>query len=986
MDLCCLIVLRSLKTISGSLLAIVATSTALILWLILSFWVDAYIQRKDATALRDATVAQTHLFDASVSLATERYLLFDAFQMQSTHNTVSVQRIENLHSSLTADIDLALDFNINATMQRYTANRIESTARTVRQLIDDVREKRRAYNTQRKQVIAALGDGLGTRSLLLTSAWYTSVAALLDSLRQLQLATTFQSRKPDLTVVGLRDVQTSAWEVIELFTRQQMLQMRIESLAAQSLSSGSPLEAASLNKAAIEAERARLQERLVIVNALFYRHWQSLTTYLTKNRAIPEIVSLLREIGQSHFVRGHDGQSIKSQLDNRSASMNPSALTVRQASTDAFIADMVSILRSSSDVMIARAVDSADHGFRRLVIDTAVLLLSILLGFLSWRTILFRVNKPLRDVTDSMMRLSKGETTVALPEYQHDNEIATMITALNAFRTSSEERLLAIQAASEAFRRQHSAEEAVVAKSMFLANMSHEIRTPMNGVIGMLELLERQSLNPAAREQVLCAHRSADSLLVVINDILDFSKIEAGMLELESVEFDFPLLISDCLSMVHEASERSGLSVFSNYTNVYPRRCTSDPIRIKQILSNLLSNAVKFTDEGQIEVKLSMRDGSLLVEVCDTGVGIKAGSEERLFESFQQEDNSTSRNFGGTGLGLSICKQLIELIGGEIGARRRDTGGSIFWFTLPESLFSNVDAMTSVRDEIDMSLRGKRLLCYIKQAKEWVLRQHLSYYGVHCVFVDGDVDLRQACYEESFDAVLLGQSLSTTMHMPDIQKLGVPVVILGDQFSQDEQMVEHFRHIDYPLSFPQALSQLALTMKPEQADCQECWFKSPVNDDADHNENPEFNGRVLVVDDNDVNLLVAGSMLEDLGLEVVSASSGHAALELLSPDSTADGTSTRFDLVLMDRHMPEMDGLDATRAIRSGSGTHSNVCIVALTASSLSSDQEECEAAGMDDFLAKPLTFESLTAMLERWWPAITERAATTQDIAKKAA
>jgi len=241
MDLCCLIVLRSLKTISGSLLAIVATSTALILWLILSFWVDAYIQRKDATALRDATVAQTHLFDAAVSLATERYLLFDAFQMQSVHDTVSAQRLENLHSSLTADIDQALDFNINATMQRYTANRIESTARTVRQLIDDVREKRSAYNTQRKQVIAALGDEISTRSILLSSAWYSSVAELMDSLRQLQLATTFQSRKPDLTIVGLRDVQASAWEVIELFTRQRVLQMRIDSLATENLPSGSAL-------------------------------------------------------------------------------------------------------------------------------------------------------------------------------------------------------------------------------------------------------------------------------------------------------------------------------------------------------------------------------------------------------------------------------------------------------------------------------------------------------------------------------------------------------------------------------------------------------------------------------------------------------------------------------------------------------------------------------------------------------------------------
>ena len=140
------------------------------------------------------------------------------------------------------------------------------------------------------------------------------------------------------------------------------------------------------------------------------------------------------------------------------------------------------------------------------------------------------------------------------------------------------------------------------------------------------------------------------------------------MLELEAVEFDFPELIRDCLSMVHEASEKSGVPVYSNYQNVYPRCCTSDPIRVKQILTNLLTNAVKFTDQGQVEIKLSMHDGSLLVEVCDTGIGIQEGSAERLFDSFQQEDNSTSRNFGGTGLGLAICKQLIDLIGGDIGA------------------------------------------------------------------------------------------------------------------------------------------------------------------------------------------------------------------------------------------------------------------------------------------------------------------------------
>lgn len=983
--------IRSLKTISGSLLAIVATSTALVLWLILSFWVDAYIQRKDARALRDATVAQTHLFDASVSLATERYLLYDALQTHRISVSDSNQQIETLHISLTENIDLALDFYINAAMQRYTANRIESTARTVRRLIDDVREKRGAYNVQREQVIVALADDPNARSVLLTSGWYTSVTVLLESLQQLQLATTFQSRKPDQITAGLRNLQSSALEVIELFTRQRVLLMRIESLAAEKLSSGGAHETAQLDKLEIEAERTRLQERLLIVNALFHHYWQSLTAYLSKNRTVPEIVSRLREIEKTHFTRSNDGESIKSQLNEPSGSLDRSDLVVRRATADVFIADMVDVLRQSSDVMIAQAIDSADHGFRRLVIDTAVLLLSILLGFLSWRTILFRVNKPLQAVTDSMMRLSKGEPTVALPEYRHDNEIATMITALNAFRNSSEERVEAIQAATEAFRRQLSAEQAVVAKSMFLANMSHEIRTPMNGVIGMLELLEKQTLEPAPREQVLCARRSADSLLVVINDILDFSKIEAGMLELEAVEFDFPELIRDCLSMVHEASEKSGVPVYSNYKNVYPRCCTSDPIRIKQILTNLLSNAVKFTDKGQVEVKLSMNNGSLLVEVCDTGIGIEEGSAERLFDSFQQEDNSTSRNFGGTGLGLAICKQLIDLIGGDIGALRRDTGGSIFWFTLPESLFSNVDDMTTLCSEIDVNIRGRRILCYTKPSKQQMLREQLAGYGVECVFVDTNIDLHQSCQQEMFDVVLLQQSLSTGMSVTDIEMLNVPVVILGDQFSQDEHLSDQFMHVDYPLSFPEALSQVAMTIKPQQNSILEQWFKSQATDDVKHRDHPEFDGRVLLVDDNDVNLLVAGSMLEDLGLDVTSVSSGHAALELLGGGNRAGGGNNagdkvaQYDLVLMDRHMPEMDGLEATRNIRSGPVLHyRDICIIALTASSLPSDQEECQEAGMDDFLAKPLTFEALIAMLDYWWPVITEKAAAR--VAKKVA
>lgn len=985
--------MRVLHSISGSLLAIVGTSTALVLWLIISFWVDAYIQRQDATALRDATLTEQTVFNTTALLASQRVMLsklIDAVADDDAHQ----QRvgIEAGAAEVGRKIGLIVAGYEDRLSDHHGQQRLRSTEDTVKSLILKVQHDSASY----QRLLATMLDDAAAQlrpdqTLILLSkniitissaengesgsgsfrSIGTAISTLIESLLALRQGARFESRKPDLVSEGLHSLQGAVWQSIELATRISVVD-KLQTDVPQHLPSN---ESGTALRAEAYRQPVSTQNSGSYLNGVFDIAWDSVVDYRNRNRTEPEIVKSITAIEKNYNL---DNIEHSSELLHSGADPNTGNFQLR---IDNFIVDLEQLLEQTSAVMVERAISAANHGFRRLVYDTAVLLLALGLGFVSWRTILFGVNRPLKEVTESMSKLASGEQDVVLPEISHDNEIATMITALKAFRLSAEERLEAINTANEASQRQKSAERSVVAKSMFLANMSHEIRTPMNGVIGMLEILQRQPAEKLIHEQILCARRSADSLMVVIDDILDFSKIEAGMLNLESRSFDFIELVNDSITVIVEAADRHNLPVYSRYENVNPVRCTSDPIRIKQILSNLLSNAVKFTERGYIEVFISMREDYLLCEVRDTGVGIEEESAARLFDAFEQEDNSTTRRFGGTGLGLSICKQLVGMLGGQIGAKRNIINGSVFWFTLPAELFICSEKYSSQMDAINTSLSDKRVFCLTDARQQNILENQAVNLSLEWTWCDDISTAVQRISIEKYDAILLQQSMLEIMDAIDLEMLCVnpPILVLRDRFGFDQNVIGGIPNTDFPQSFPDVWIRLFQVINPG-IDIGN-WRNDKKEYDQSCNGLSQFDARVLVVDDNEINLLVSSSMLNELGIAVCTAESAEEALRQLGFDRDFKHNhkldNKPIDLVLMDRHMPGLDGLDTTRIIREDPDNYpGKLPIVALTASSMISDKQECIDAGMNDFLSKPLTFDALIAILERWLPERIVKAA----------
>jgi signal transduction histidine kinase/ActR/RegA family two-component response regulator len=367
------------------------------------------------------------------------------------------------------------------------------------------------------------------------------------------------------------------------------------------------------------------------------------------------------------------------------------------------------------------------------------------------------------------------------------------------------------------------AEEASAAKATFLAMMSHEIRTPMNAVSGMAQLLEDTPLNAEQRRYVASLRQGTEGLLHVINDVLDFSKIEAGKLEIHLAAFDLEALLDEVNELLRSGAEEKGLSLELEYAAESPRWLMGDASRIRQVMVNLVGNAIKYTDQGSVVVKVT-GGGRIRVEVCDSGQGIPADLQPQLFQEFVQLDRKLTRRHGGTGLGLAITKQLVALMGGEIGMRSEVGRGSVFWF------------------ELEMEQAGEPL------------------------------------------------------------RKGEPLVQL-----------------------------------------------------------PQIGAKVLVAEDNLLNRAIIVAFLEKFGCEATLAGNGAEALEWIGRG--------RFDLVLMDCQMPEVDGFEATRRIRAGEGEGARIPIIAMTANAMSGDREMCLREGMDDYISKPISIANLAEVLERWAP-----------------
>lgn len=605
-------------------------------------------------------------------------------------------------------------------------------------------------------------------------------------------------------------------------------------------------------------------------------------------------------------------------------------------------------------VRVVLSKDSLYAMMRSIFITNMLTSLSLAtLLLLVLRAVTSHITQPLSNLAAIMRRAEAGELKVRA-EMKGPRDITDMAHAFNEMMSVLETR------EAELRKNRDDAIEGARIKGQFTANVGHEIRTPMNGVLGMLDLLREMRLTRKQREYVEIARNSGQLLLTLLNDLLDFSKLEVGKLNLENIRFDLRQSVEDALELLAEAAHRKHLELAYFIAPDVPQFVYGDPTRLRQILTNLVNNAIKFTNEGDISVYVKCeadenQSHSLRFEVTDTGIGIDAKAQETVFDSYSQAEGGTTRKYGGTGLGLSISRQLVTMMGGEIGLVSSIRKGSTFWFTL------RLQADPTTVPQAAVFAGQQALVIERTECNRLFLRDALESFGMSVTTAASLSEARALLgaaqpQPRLFDLIVINDALGGADVTRAVRACpgceNVSAVLLGKmQTAIHSADAEGIVWITKPVRrrrLLEAINDLSGVRSRSS-------HSGGLNKDS-------IQAYVLVVEDNVTNQLVATGMLDRLGCRSDVVQHGREGVEAVS--------RTLYDIVLMDCNMPEMDGYEATTRIRALNSPSKDTIVIAMTANVHPGEVEKCLSVGMNDYLSKPLSLEELHEKITKWTPS----------------
>ena len=613
---------------------------------------------------------------------------------------------------------------------------------------------------------------------------------------------------------------------------------------------------------------------------------------------------------------------------------------------------------STGPLQLAIAESRDDVAFVAVVTVLSGVLFALGLGALTTRH--------LSRVTAAVRRISEGHLDARAPGAP-GGEVAELASAFNQMLDTIESNTERLE---QEIAHREAAEEMSRTKSEFVANMSHEVRTPMNGILGMATLLKQTKLSVVQNRYLDGLIRSGDSMLQILDDILDFSKIEAGKLAVDATPIDLDLCIRDVLELLAPRADAKGIELVARYAPDAPTAVIADPVRIRQLLINFVTNAIKFTDEGHVLVTViadvtAADRGQFVISVQDTGCGIPAEQRSRIFDKYTQADASTTRRVGGTGLGLAICKHLVELMGGMIGLESQVGVGSTFWFQLELPLALDAPAAAPqnlLQDTMILTVGGST------HQRTTLGALAIGLGARHRTIATGEEAItvmhRRQGLGDPYDILLVDSSLpdmagaalaNIVAHDPSLAETGI--VLLWSPAGGGPLPDLNGRIVTLPKPVTEAaLAEVVATLRgiTHAAETAKT-FEGPAPTAAPLASDP----CVLLVEDNETNQEVAAEMLSLLGYRCESCANGREALDAYDPD--------RHALILMDCQMPLMDGFTATGEIRRRHAGGRHVPIIAMTANVRPADRDACLAAGMDDFIPKPVKLSTLDRSLAKW-------------------